>query len=59
MEAHRGQDLTDTYIATYAVLLQGIILNKENVCIQRKCVHAYIKSLCDTSFFDAILDAMD
>ena len=35
--------LTGTYVAKYILL--GIILNKENVCIQRKCVHAYTKSL--------------
>ena len=38
------------YIRIYVVLLQGIILSKENVCIQRKCVHTHIKSLY-TSFF--------
>ena len=33
MEAHGSQDLTGTYVVTYTVLLQGIILNKENVCM--------------------------
>ena len=45
MEVLGSQDLTGTYVATYTVLLQGIIINKESVCMHLQNLYAARASL--------------
>ena len=48
-----GRVMEVRYVRSYVYS----IITRNNIK-QRKCVHAYIKSLCSTSFFDAILDTI-